>query len=480
MSPNLPQTSLRACSKPPESSRSKGADQMRFHQQICDLSKSTHPKIPFGQRTASPAPRLTSLLFGMALGSLLALAPLACTSPESPSPPEERWMEVQRLHFDPARLVPDQSKAPGEARPQEVRVHEGRVYTVLTHLLKNPGYGTAGPAYLAVHELDTLSEIALIPLVMGEGEERRECRNAGNLLVTDDAVLVSCAGDFDDTGGLAEVLIDGPQLRRIVPTGGAPGALMRTASSVWLADLMSGSLLRVALPSFEVLNGAGGKPPLALCPARDQGWELISALYLHHPGSSSPPPASGPQARAFAACFNAGTVVEFDPLTGKQVGEPVEVGDGPQNFAHSGSYLYVVDNLGATLSRVKTSRPIESSKAVLTLGQVPEGIAAADDLLAVTNSGDGTVTFIEASNLRKMDSVNLKEAEGGTNYPWGVDFAGPNDLLVTLNASNELVHLAYGLDFEDSEDSEGSGSSEESGGSGDSEDSGNSEEGESE
>lgn len=370
---------------------------------------------------------MTRSLRARLLAALLTLPLAACGAPETPRTPRPGWKVDRRVELAAApRLAPDDQEQPGAARPQHVLVIDGRVWVSLAHLRRDPGYGAAGPGYLSIHDAQTLEELALIPLVLERGGEPEVCRNPGKLALFGNRVLVACSGTFADDGAVAELTPDGELVRILFP-GGAPGSLLRLGSFLWTGDFTAGTLRRLSLVTGEVVNGRGAAPPVEICPAPTDRWELVGDLALE-------------DGRAFASCFNSGHVVELDPTTGTIIGPRLEVGDGPIAFARSRERLFVVDGLGATLSFVQLGRPPTARRAALPLGQTPQGIAATDRLLAATNSGDGTVTFIDPVTLDKLASTNLKPAGGATSYPWGVALDG-DVAFVALNGSSELVRL---------------------------------------
>src|SRR5690606_20787114 len=132
----------------------------------------------------------------------LALVPVAACGPlEEPLPRPPSWKLTHRVALaSHPELVPDDPEKPGDARPQAVVIHDGLAYVPLTHLLRDPGFGTAGPGYLSVHDATTLERLHLVPLVSEQDGETIACRNPGELIVTGAVILVTCAGDFDDTG----------------------------------------------------------------------------------------------------------------------------------------------------------------------------------------------------------------------------------------------------------------------------------------
>lgn len=355
------------------------------------------------------------------LPALLVLVACGSGEPDPISP--QPWRTTARVAAA-SEIVSDDATRRGEAKPQAIAFTGETVVVAHTNLRRNPAngsYAPAGPSVLEFLDPATLARVALLPLV----RDSQSCRNAGALASAGGKLFVACAGTITDDGSIAIVDLATRALDRVVDTGLAPGSLAVAQGRVWAGDLAGGRLVAITTTG-EVLRGRGGQPPIELCPARN---------------ASDFPMVGGVQitgAIGWATCFSHDELRRFDPESGADVGAPLATGDGPLALAGDGDTTYVLDNLGSTLTRARDAR---TDAAILALGQVPQELAARDGLLAITNSGDGTVTFV-TSTLAKVASVDLKREGAGTPYPWGVTFGrSAREAFVALNGTSEIVRL---------------------------------------
>jgi DNA-binding beta-propeller fold protein YncE len=343
---------------------------------------------------------------------LVGLVMSACTASAPPSAGISARV-TRRLTF------PDGSNAMrGEAGPTALVVARGKLWALLQNLDR---YAPAGPSFLAQVDPSTLALEAMHPLTLGPSE----CRNATSLLALEETLLVACAGSValppsvTRDGALAEVGYDGA-VKRLVTVGRSPGGLARVGNDVWMGDGEGGGLSHVGLDTFAVLAGANGDGLVAPCeqgPAK-AGF-VADAAVLHD--------------RLFVSCFNDDTVRELDPRTGAPLGPPLTTGAGPLKLAPVGDRLYVLDDLGGTLSIVHPGTPARIDRAVLFLGRDgeeggndPQGLAGDPRRIAVTNSAYGTLVFVDLAPAPKLvASVDLKTSpDAPSPFPTSVAFDG--------------------------------------------------------
>jgi len=352
---------------------------------------------------------------------IAAIAIAACAAPPTQPEPFARRLLVAARRTLPAgaELLPDDAAKPGEAKPQAVVVAGGNLWIFLTNLarLTGGGYAPASPSYAVVLDPATLDTKALVRLE----RDGKRCLNAGYAKAAGDRILVACAADFAGAGALAEISIADRTVLRVTPVEGAPGSLLASGPVVWMGDLAGGKLIGIEPETGTI------RTPVEVCPLGAAPFEMVGDVALA-------------QGRAFAACFGRDQVVEFDVATGQPLGPRLDVGDGPIAFARATDSLWVLDNLGSTLSRVRPGPPAAALAAVLALGQTPTGVDAHGTLLAIANSTDGTVTLLDATGPAKLDSADLKHPGDGTPYPWGVAF-GEDAVFVALNGPGEVVRV---------------------------------------
>ncbi len=343
----------------------------------------------------------------------LALTVLAC-GPTSTSPATVQATIDRRVVIpDGAALPPDNPSQPGDADPTALVVAHGKLYVTLANLYH---YAPAGPSFLGIYDPATLTASAPVSLETNASQ----CRQAMDMVATDDGLLIACAGKISlsgghtDDGALVDVGFDGT-VRRIVTVGRSPGSVVRIGNDVWLGDGEGGGVSHVSYDNFEVLAGQGGKEMVSLCQESSTKIGFVAGL-------------AAVGGRAFASCFNDDAVQEFDPTTGKTVGNPISVGSGPLKFGLLGDALYVLDNTGGTLSQVlPTAKRAEVYLGGGTQGGDDlEGIAGTSTLAAVTNSAYGTLVFASLTGTPKLvGSIDLKTSpSAGTDYPTAVAYDG--------------------------------------------------------
>lgn len=261
-------------------------------------------------------------------------------------------------------------------------------------------------------------------------EERPEvtaCLNGGDVRVYGSRAYVACGGRFIGDGAIGVVSLetDPPTFERLIVTYGSPGSTaMAEDGTLFVGDMSDGSV--------RVVRADGSITRSVVCPEDpDSGLSMLGDLAW----------AGG---RLFASCLNSDHVVEIDPATARRVGSPIEVGDGPQALAAVGGVLYVLDNVGGTMTPVELPTR-RSHIGAVTLGQVPQAVAvSADGRLLVTNSGDGTVALVRPDGARSSveGEVDLKRSGSGTPFPWGIAVDGDGRVFVALNGTDELASFS--------------------------------------
>ena len=315
--------------------------------------------------------------------------------------------------------LPDAARGlSGEAGPTALVFARGKLWALLQNLER---YAPAGPSFLAEIEPSNLSLVGLHPLTLGAGE----CRNATSLLALDDTLLVACAGSIalppavTRDGSLAEIGYDGV-IRRMVTVGRSPGGLTRIGNDVWMGDGEGGGLSHVAYDSFEVLAGADGDGLVSPCEQGPTKAGFVADVAVIHD-------------RMFVSCFNDDAVRELDPKTGARLGSPLTTGAGPLKLEPIGDRLFVLDDLGGTLSIVHPDSPARIDRAALFLGRDgeqggndPQGLAGDANRIAVTNSAYGTLVLVDLAPAPKLvASVDLKTApDAPSPFPTSVAFDG--------------------------------------------------------
>ncbi len=121
------------------------------------------------------------------------------------------------------------------------------------------------------------------------------------------------------------------------------------------------------------------------------------------------------------ACFATdevrGVAISLEPA-----GPPRAADDGPVALAAQGGALWVSHALVPTLLGI---RPGEPQPLRLTLaGSDLEAVRPVGDLLAVSDSGAGTLVVVDPGRVRAVDEVDLAARPGDFPNPLGMDFVG--------------------------------------------------------
>lgn len=337
---------------------------------------------------------------------------LLCTACGEGTPPSSAatWrIDARETIEDGAYLSPDDPLKPGEAGPSAMVRRGNDLFVLYAHLR---AYQTAGAGWLAVHDATTLERTRLTKLVQGD----IVCRNPVGLHLSEDRLYVACAGAVSfgapsNDGVVMTVSIADQTIIAAGRVGDSPGAVTFAGGSLWLGDGEAGGLWQLDAETLA-------EPVLHAPCAEDET----------HQGYVSDVLAK--KDRLFAACFNDDTVVELDPVTGKRVGVPLSTGDAPTRLHEQEERLYVLDNLGGTLSIIELTSPPTSAPAALHLGRDgeqggndPQGIAGADKILGVTNSAWGTFVVLDLETKKLTAAVDLKPFDDApSNFPTAVTY----------------------------------------------------------
>ena len=367
---------------------------------------------------------------------VLLLMVAACGGGSDPGPTSTWRIDARASIPDGVHLEPDDLSGPAEAAPSAMVRTGNDLWVAYAHLR---AYRPAGPGWLARHDATTLERTALVKLVQGE----ETCRNPVALHLSGDALHVACAGlisfgEPSDDGLVMTVSLDGT-ITQAGRVGHSPGSITRVGDTLWLGDGERGGLWRV---DALTLSGAEHLSP---CVVDDT-----------HQGYVADVLAWGE--RLFAACFNDDTVVELDPSSGAVVGSPLPTGDAPIKLARLGDLLYVLDNLGGTLTVIDPREPPVSRAAALSLGRDgaqggndPQGLAGDATVAGVTNSAWGTFVVLDLETMPPTLSaaVDLKpSADAPSNFPTAVTYEDgvfhvlvPGLELDTNDVPGELVRI---------------------------------------
>jgi hypothetical protein len=378
----------------------------------------------------------------------LALAALVACSPDpSPTSGGTTLLLTHRHRFEEgAVLSPDDLARGGEAGPAALALADGKLFVLLQNLDR---YSPAGPSHLAALEPATLRPLWVKPLVFEAETGLLSCRNATALLTTAERLLVVCAGrvalppDATTDGALLETDFEGNVLRRVA-VGRSPGSVTLAGGFAWMGDGEGGGVSRVDLAAFKAISGADGEGLVRVCEQSSTKAGFVSAVLQ----------AEG---RLFAACFNDDRLMELDPATGERVGSGWPTGAGPLLIHAVDGRLFVLDDLGGTVSifDLATNR-MERAAAYLGRegtqgGNDPQGIAGSGAELGITNSAYGTFVLLsfEGGEPRLSAALDLKPTPTSpTNFPTAVAHDGtayfvaiPGLEFDTRNIPSEVVRI---------------------------------------
>lgn len=355
---------------------------------------------------------------------VMVLGALVACGPQATGPGKSGWVLERRVVVaEGAELMPDDPAQPGFARPERLVFHDGRVFVVFTHI--GSDWKPAGPSWISVHDAETLERTSLVPLI--DPDDGTECRNAGGVKTRGDSLFATCAGAFDGAGAVAEMRLSDAEVLRVIAIPASPGSIEITDDLLMVGDLMEGEVLVLDRATGEVLSRRD------VCSTSSAAFELIGGIAQ----------AGG---RLFATCFSGGFAMEISAVDGSVLGSPLLLGDGPKELLAADDRLLVLDNLGGTLSLVHLESPLRVEREMLALGGSqaaidPQAMATGEDVLAITNSGFGTLLMVDLQELRIVDSVDLKtSASAGSNFPVGVAF-GDGAFFVALSGSDEIARV---------------------------------------
>lgn len=340
---------------------------------------------------------------------LLALLCTACGqgAPQSSTP---TWRIDARVTVeDGAYLSPDDPLKPGEAAPSAMVRRGNELWVLYAHLR---AYQTAGVGWLATHDATTLERTRLIKLVHGD----IECRNPVGLHLGEDVLHVACAGavsfaEPSNDGVVMTVSIADQALVAAGRVGNSPGSIALAGDSLWMGDGETGGLWKLSA------NTLSAPAHLLPCTVDETHQGYVSDVFAK-------------AQRLFVACFNDDTVVELDPATGDRMGAPLSTGDAPIKIHAQEERLYVLDNLGGTLSIIDLTAPPTSHAAAINLGRAgeqggndPQGIAGGDGVVGVTNSAWGTFVVLDLETRKLTTSLDLKPSDDApSNFPTAVTY----------------------------------------------------------
>lgn len=357
---------------------------------------------------------------------------IACAPADRPDTTHVWRIDARITIEDGDHLEPDGH--PGEAGPSAMVRRGDALWVTYAHLR---AYQPAGPGWLAEHDATTLARRRLIKLA----HQGAECRNPVALVLDDDRAHVACAGinSFkapSDDGRVMSVSLTTGEVLTTARVGHSPGALTRVNDALWLGDGEVGGAWRI---DADNPSAADHHQPCRV-DATHQGY--VSDLVSHG-------------GRLFAACFNDDTLLELDPTTG-EVLHTLATGDAPLRLRVLGEKLYVLDNLGGTMTVVELATPPASRPAAIALGaggeqggNDPQGIDGDEGFAGVTNSAWGTFVVVDTETGMMTSALDLKpSADAASNFPTSVTYADgvfhvlvPGLELDTNDVPGELIRI---------------------------------------
>ncbi len=159
-------------------------------------------------------------------------------------------------------------------------------------------------------------------------------------------------------------------VRVSVPLGQPPSGVVATASSVWIAEPQSSTVVRLdAKTRRRTATIPVGTSPGALTMYAGELWVADSSN---------------------------GEVQEVSTATNTAI-RTVAVGHGPSALAGGLGYLWVANQSDGTITRIDPSR--RGAARTIAVGSEPDGVAVGDNAVWVSNEFDNTVTRIDPSSL---------------------------------------------------------------------------------
>ena len=124
----------------------------------------------------------------------------------------------------------------------------------------------------------------------------------------------------------------------------------------------------------------------------DPGFNVVARRVQLQPVRGLAP--EGPAALGDGALFvstGSATVARLTPVTGRRLGRPADVGNGPSAIAVGTGAAWVTDDQDNTVSRIDRTGVVN----VIAVGQSPRDVAVGAGGVWVANAGDGTVTRLD-------------------------------------------------------------------------------------
>ena len=232
--------------------------------------------------------------------------------------------------------------------------------------------------------------------------------------------------------------------------GGRPGGVAVGAGSVWVTDMVSGSLLRVNPDEQIVVDTIPvGDGPAGVAVGAEAVWVANSESHTVsqvNPDSGTVvatiPVGNGPISVAvgvgavWVANATDGTIARIDPARGRTVAT-VALPQPPSGLAADGRAVWATSAQGGLLSKVD---PVTNTVSqTLLVGNGPTGVALGDGAVWVANGPDKTVSRVDASGeITKINVSGMPETLAfGDETLWvASSFSGT---LTAIDVKNEEV-----------------------------------------
>jgi len=331
-------------------------------------------------------------------------------------------------------LKPYDAANPGTPHPYNMVQLGDKLFVALGNLRSD--YSVGGPGFL----VGVVPSQGFTDVVDLGGADGHECQNSGAVRTDGTLLYVTCAGDFNGTGGRALVEVDPAAAKatrtRRLSDAQSPSGVAVTASKVWMGLSGSASLISVDRTSFALADGSDSQQAIELeCPHK---------IYAYVPDLL----AVGSDLYALCSSDQAGVLFRLDPASGALRGQ-ANVGATPTALAATPDGRVAVVCSGDNTLWVAT--PAQSGTITAQLAHTYangtstlQGVRSSARYVFTTASGSNTVQKIDVS-VSPAKVVAEATMDTGT-APWDVAPINDDEVVVSGSLSDDLIGLTA-VDF---------------------------------
>lgn len=253
------------------------------------------------------------------------------------------------------------------------------------------------------------------------------------------------------TGAVTSIVPGADSAEQELPVGGQPAGVAVGLDWLWVVDRERDELLRIEPPTGRIDQRipVGDEPVDVVvddrsvwvaCIADDSVWRIAPGTATDGDGREGDQPAAvaddipvGDEPIALAAAQEEVWVVNrgFDAVSvidgegSRRDGNPIPVGQVPNDIAFGGGYIWVTDDFTGQVTPIDAAT--RQAGEPIAVGERPRGVAFGLGYLWVANGEDGTVTRIDPARREVVGEpvpvgVQPTDIAVGGNAVWTADF----------------------------------------------------------